>query len=968
MIIFNLEEMENSFLTKDNEILQINSRLSSLKELAERLQQKIKGDENALSEEDFEMTRYLSGVNRMVVPLSTNEDTFDAYNYVHIFDPESEEGLDTMSEDRSVLFADFERFQYGQNHDFSKKEEALSDKELYESVLDALGVMPALYEELDLSIKELMNLSYLARNCYRPWEALQRDNRLPTKKDIVTFAGLNDYERDAFTSSMLNPTRLLDVIEGIKAKQGFEDFAITKENVHIIAKNPSISTEDLVNMITVEAFKVSETNIDNYNALKSAFEAEFRRAPRILNEIYNAFLPYYNVSALSDTQIAEIVRGFKLTNIQAIAKRHNPALLVMSKHLNFSETKKEHLNIFATYLTPALIKSLEEKGFIEWYKKYKREIKISELANIVRNSSEIGVFDLNISPKNFFIISKQRKGWINAACVYEDFGDFYDFRKNENVIPNRTLVIEDKSAGIRMRMLANDDARLFIAPIDCHCCQNVATRLDIERVLLAKNFNSIEETYQYVAEHREELAEMGYNGQMTGVGVGGGCTLNEIANPFACVTLWEDAETNNTIAQADTHYDAESNTLIYDNIEFANDGDIKKIFDILAIYAESSTFDNVHIGTGYNQGMTCVGKPIGTKAYIDYSKECKKYLSYQDRAGFYTDYHARGSNAARAIKKDGLMLMDSKKPLQNFKVSREEEETFPYLTHPLVLLFNDYTIAEKKDLIERYEAQNLTEREMIKCAGYKPNLLSDFDELPLKIQYAIVTDKIQRVWENLKYIKNPNMALFESAMDEKLANVRKFPAEKITKEKWMKILERDGTFIEFVPRKYYCEEMFMTAIKENPFSVKYIEKVCPMEDRNKYLAQAILRKPILISHYPDVSHSIWLKVLEKSGTFGRYHPTQPTNIQQAMIDNSPYWIEAIRNPDIGIVKQVAEKIPAIKTDIRYRKYFAGANNQLQNQRRTPRRATPVPAMPRTVEAMPAHSIEDDYSFSMEELA
>lgn len=981
MILFNLEEVENSFLEYDNEILQINSRLPSLKVLAEKLQEKLKGKEDALSEEDYEITRYLAGTRRMIRPVATNEEFFDHDAYTHIFDPESEEGLDTISKERPRLFADFEKFQYGQNHDFIKTEEVLSDKELYESVLDALGVMPALYDEMDLSVKELISLSYMGRNCYRPWNDLTKSNRFPTKKDILTFAELNDYEREAFTASMLNPTFILDVIEAVKAKPGFESFTISKSVINDIIRycySGIDSIEELVNRLTVTPFEVtSEEGRENLDALKTAFEAKFRRAPRILNEIYTAFLSYYNVETLSQEQITEIVDTFKLSNVQTIAKMHNPSLLILSKCLNFSEIRKEHLEIFSVYFTPGLIREAEEKGFVEWYQKYKGEIKVSELAGIVKNSKEIGSFDLEISPRDLFIINKQRKGWINAACAYEDFGEHYDFRKMENVIPNRTLVVEDKSAGIRMHMLENDDARIFTAPLDCHCCQNVQTNRSVERMLLAKNFRTIEETYAYVREHLDELRREDYSSNLTGVGAGGGCVLNEIADPFACVTIWEDSKTGETIAQADTHYDAESNTLIYDNIEFANDRDVGKIYDVLAAYAENSTFSNIHIGTGYNQHMTSVGRPIGTKAYVHYEEMCKRNLSHQSRAHFYSDYHASGASGARAIKKDGQLLMDSKKFASAFRVEKQEEETFPYLTHPLSLLFSDYTVAERKDLMERYEtqdAQNLTENELIKIAGYKPNLLAEFEELPLKIQYAIVTDEVVKHWENLKYIKNPDMALFEAAMDEKLANVRKFPAEKITKEAWQKILEKDGTFVEFLPRKYYSKEMFLTAIKENPFSVKYIEKVCPESDRNEYLAQAILRKPILISHYPDVPINLRLKVIEKNGSFGRYHPTQPTQIQQAMIDNSPYWIEGIRNPDIGILKQVAEKIPAIKTDIRYARYFTneGAARSRNSRSRRNNTQTVTPAYtapaPEAADAPVAEYNAEDYGFSMEELA
>ena len=357
MLIFNRNEVENSFKENDNEIVQIESRLT-FREFMQKLQNTYLNKEGGLNDGDFEIHVFRSGRERTATIPETNMDSFDDDLYHHTYNPGEESGLDEVETKRDPLYSEFERFTYGQNHDFAEipvddiLEDRAADSEynlptFYKDMLDSAGVMPTLYD-MDAPIKQLQDMSYMGRQLYFSWKPMDRSNRMPTAEDLTFFYSLNPYERAVITDSLHCPTRLLDALEALRRVQGRNKAAVTESMIEHIREN-TLSINELV---TEELAPINEArclhSIDetNYTALKDAFVAKFRRAPRVLPEIYSAYLKAFRVQNLTDEQIAAVVDGFKLNNIGQVAPLHNEMLYLLSSEMNFSETKAEHLQIF----------------------------------------------------------------------------------------------------------------------------------------------------------------------------------------------------------------------------------------------------------------------------------------------------------------------------------------------------------------------------------------------------------------------------------------------------------------------------------------------------------------------------------------------------------------------------------------------------------------------------------------------
>ena len=995
MLIFNRTEIENSFKENDNEIVQIESRLS-FREFLQKLQNTYLNKDGGLNENDFDMHVFRSGRERTAEIPQTNTDSFDNELYHHTYNPGEESGLDEVETKRDPLYSEFERFTYGQNHDFAEipVDDILEDRAVdseynlptfYKDMLDSAGVMPTLYDT-DVPIKQLQDMSYMGKQLYFSWKPMDRSNRMPTEEDLTFFYNLNPYERAVITDSLHCPTRLLDTLEALRRVQGLNRIAVTESMIeHIRELTPMDANELVAELTPINEAQCLDADADNYTALKDAFVAKFRRAPRVLPEIYEAYLKAFHVTSLTDEQIAAIVDGFKLNNIGQVAPLHNEMLYLLSAEMNFSETKAEHLQIFATYLIPEDWQYLKDSHFLEWYDRYKSDIKISDLCNIVRNIKSLH-FDLELPPKKVLRLATQVRGWCNAACVNEEYG--IDFRNAVVAIPGRGLVVEDKPQKIRMYILDHDDARIFTVGQDCHCCQNLAVYGDqtygnyysgaIMEELLAQHFTNIDDAYAYVHENVEHLRELNYyGGRLISGGAGASCVANELTHPLAWVTIWEDSVTGNTIAQADTHYVADTNTLVYDNIEFVNDGNVKKLYDIIATYAENSDFTSIHIGTGYNQGMKSFGKHISTREFQHYAEDITDEFKEKFSDHLYSDYHA--SDAVK-IKQNGEMLIFSRKPASAFNIIHEEEdnEQYRYLTDPVAVLFKDYTLEQKQDLVARYAAQNLTTEELVVIAEKKPQLLADFEVLPIEAQRKILFGEDGEInMEGFAYIRYPDSLLLSTVLSDHPEAVMYFDKYSVPQESWMDVVKADGSLIEYCPDEYLTEDLLTEAIKNNPYCIKYIADRIEEPLKSRMIIMAVYKRPILAAHFPQLPEYVWVHICERKGQFGRYCPNQTYRVQKAMIQSSVYNIDNIRHPDSRILASVAQILPNIRTNPRYARYF-GNDVALENTQSHIRESVPanesslglIQPSERTTLAAALHDSQSelDDAFSMEDLA
>ena len=73
----------------------------------------------------------------------------------------------------------------------------------------------------------------------------------------------------------------------------------------------------------------------------------------------------------------------------------------------------------------------------------------------------------------------------------------------------------------------------------------------------------------------------------------------------------EDKNKHKILAQAEI-WEKDPNTLIFDNIEFADDRDVSQFSELIGLWAEKSQYENIYMGTGYNELADEMGDKVKT--------------------------------------------------------------------------------------------------------------------------------------------------------------------------------------------------------------------------------------------------------------------------------------------------------------------------------------------------------------------
>lgn len=117
-------------------------------------------------------------------------------------------------------------------------------------------------------------------------------------------------------------------------------------------------------------------------------------------------------------------------------------------------------------------------------------------------------------------------------------------------------------------------------------------------------------------------------------------------------------------------------------MEFANDGEVQSFSPLITAWSMAMPEKNIHVGTGFNQGMTNWGKQVSRAnsngGYVHFENENSSVCG----SSLYTDYHSQN---ARCIKKLGDVLLNSN--ISGITISREpeNENEYSYMINPVVL-------------------------------------------------------------------------------------------------------------------------------------------------------------------------------------------------------------------------------------------------------------------------------------------
>ena len=881
MIKFNGNEIPHTYFYNDNIVLDIQSSFP-INVFAEKLRK------HELNKEDYEITAFTNnvGADSYYNTLAEKNMSSDGPNFNHLFDGEVEEGInDIESEGRNIAFIKYESYQFGNTtpeckliEDFSIDEDnpncAENYKILYDNIMDALGIMPTLTNldvEEDLSINDLIKDSQDGEHLYWPFEYIGDTNKIPSLTDIKVYQSLNSYEKRLFNESQLNPAYKLSVTKALKE---LNKNALLSEEIFTEMQNFGVDKEYLRN----KYYASDELkNSSDYLKADELFKAANRgRSPRVLPEMIKAWRTYYATDELSEKQIKKIVDTFTLSSLSQVAKYNNPALFVLANELHFNEIPKEHIEVFGSYLSIYDVSILEEKGFIDWYKN-NHDLGANYLSSTLEAVGSIDHFDIGKTAQQLIYEKSQKKGLEEAKEIKREYN--IDFEDNVVAIPGRGVRATDGKNV--MYMLKPDDARNITVGYDTHCCQHLH-------------------------------------------GAGGTCMLDAISNPSSAITVIEDVKTQKIKAQAWTRYDAIKDTLVFDNMEFADDREVQSFSPIIAAWSMAMPQHHIHVGTGYNQGMTnwgkLVGRANGVGGYVHFENESESIGGMS----LYSDYHSQN---ARCIKLKDNVLLNSN--IANITISREAEndDEYAYLINPVVLFLSKHSdvklsTEDKKDIYNALSSTEPFPEEYIHKLADKDNksefLLENIETISFEAQKYI----LEKNPEAVQYIKNVNPELALEIL-KKTPNKIKEMAD-VTFEQAEAVLGINGLLLEFIAKKpawqtFTSEQkelLVSCAINQNPYSIKRMAN-----PETKWVQMAIFKKKDLIISYPGVNEHIWLSVLKTAPHMIKYANNPTYKMQATAIRQNPYTLNEIKNPDARIVKEAISLCGSLILNPKYKNYI-----------------------------------------------
>jgi len=433
-----------------------------------------------------------------------------------------------------------------------------------------------------------------------------------------------------------------------------------------------------------------------------------------------------------------------------------------------------------------------------------------------------------------------------------------------------------------MYMLKPDDARNITVGYDTHCCQHLG-------------------------------------------GAGGTCMLDAISNPSSAITVIEDVKTQKIKAQAWTRYDSLSDTLVFDNMEFANDGEVQSFSPLITAWSMAMPEKNIHVGTGFNQGMTNWGKQVSRAnsngGYVHFENENSSVCG----SSLYTDYHSQN---ARCIKKLGDVLLNSN--ISGITISREpeNENEYSYMINPVVLYITKnsetkITTQMKKDIYASLDSDEPFPQDYVKIlvGGDKKNtgsLIENIKTLSLESQRYILENKPDAV----QYIKNVNSDIALEVL-KKTPNKIKDMSD-VTYEQAEAVLGINGLLLEFVTEKpswqNFTKEqkdlLVSCAITQNPYAIKRMKDPDP-----KWVSMAIFKKKDIIISYPKVSEYIWVSVLKTYPHMIKYAINPTYKMQATAIRKNPYVLNEIKNPDTKIIHEAIGLCGSLILNPKYKPYI-----------------------------------------------
>ena len=650
MIIFNEKEYQGKYALYDNMLLVINSNLT-LNEIYEKLR---KGED--ISPDEVQIHGYMNGNGKIQLEGSADtpaevetpglERAERAYGGVTAVASIpigkeaflSQDDIDDLSSyDQSKVYKRDRFFDAYEKMHFGKKIEGYEIKHFpfnYENpqhkeilrrhIAIACGSLPTLFGDTSLSLEEIKKMSIDGAHLYRDYGkgSATKDNPIPTKEEIEKYQALSEYEKRLVNSKFVHPAKVME----LKEKLGGTPFLTNDLYRKLIFFEGDVEKTASVRTASVTS--------DLRERFAAEFTKQWRQPPRVLDEFIQGCIDLYKLDKMniSDEKIEELVKGFDRTRFQTpiikngnkqitVAMAKNPCMLALSRELKLDDFSQKILQAMTVYIDQNNAHELYEKGIVEWLKANKN-VKPAEFIEMIESADIIKKFDPRKSASELTKSLDTELGMRDAKLFEQKY--HYRFADNEIAIKGRHLVVED--GPYKMYMLSADDPRNFVSGYDTKCCQ----RWD---------------DGNYTAGGKQYKMQVLKNPPTRDHNAGGSCVYKLTSDPFAANVVIEKG--GEIVGQSFVWVDALTDTFVFDNIEYANDGRAIQYCNIIGLYAKHLPYANVQLGMGCNgnQKLNGVGEQVKNLVKMPTTIDSSNHI--------YSDYHSSARDLKRLDPRTG---------------------------------------------------------------------------------------------------------------------------------------------------------------------------------------------------------------------------------------------------------------------------------------------------------------------------
>lgn len=913
MIIYNQDRIGIKYLTSDNIIFEINST----KKLEELLQMLLDG-------EDISTVAAINGVivdGDGTIPHITYQvhqtpsqisESIDIPNYFLIHDEDYDDDYDSFIPDAGAKPFMQEKEDYLHNQ-YEKRLMGARDARLEfkpfpintsenqqvfkEQLAYTVGIMPTLLnaEEAEgKTVSELKKLSASADIAYNHGVADYYANDypalLPDYKTAEMLAKLSNSERELITDGFLDPMLLTDFIARKKAALG-KNILLTEDDILFMSQESNSSGNNYIYSEYPDSYVINlnccwnsnvplvKKNIyqDLVEEATKLFDEQFHFVPRVLDDYCKAYLESiptkdeYKVKKLAK----DLVENFSRTSLSKVASTKNKVLYVLSSKLNFAEVREDHMLAMGTFYSEKVLARLDENNFVNYYKAY-NDMSLGDLTKLLRlyRSHTNLIFDVDKTPKELIARMENERGVRDCESMESRYD--YKFAENDIAIRGRNIMAVDGQ--MKMYMLPPDDYRNFTTGYDTNCCQHYGS-------------------------------------------AGESCVWKLTSDPFAANVVIE--RNGKILAQGFVWTDESKDTLVFDNVEFADDRTVQQFNDLFAVWSSAMPYKNIHVGVGYNQGMQSWGKRIN-------SVDRAIMPTTLSNRHVYSDYNGN----ARTLKDNGIMKISPNKAVrvvqQELIPSKYDELNRLGLTY---LISTGFGVDKLIEIAGKMQNDTLSEEEymdLFRACPNKEDLLNNMPHIPDRVQLWLADtasyyiDKIQNPCEQilvrqieqnpikirfmdnpseemqlavvrangmfLGEINNPTDRVIEEAVRANGVAITMVPPERQTDTLKLLAIESWAKVIASIDAP--TEEMINAALDREPTAVSLIRGEIPLNCQ----LRLVENHPSAINDIPSPHPSVIRRAIEKDGMLIRNYQNRFPELRMIAINQNPFAIGTLNRP------------------------------------------------------------------------